>query len=81
MHQAVLILAQILLLQSLVITSYSIHYTKLYEFETFVGALRGEESKAYLRPETAQGIFANWSNVLDTQRVKLPFGIAQGFGT
>ena len=32
---------------------------------------------AYLRPETAQGIFANYSNVLDTSRLKLPFGIAQ----
>jgi len=46
-------------------------------FETFVGALQDASSKAYLRPETAQGIFANWKNVLDTQRVKLPFGIAQ----
>jgi glycyl-tRNA synthetase len=46
-------------------------------FETYVGALQDASSKAYLRPETAQGIFANWSNVLDTQRVKLPFGIAQ----
>ena len=32
---------------------------------------------AYLRPETAQGIFANFKNVVDTGRVKLPFGIAQ----
>ncbi len=32
---------------------------------------------AYLRPETAQGIFANFQNVLDTTRVKVPFGIAQ----
>ncbi len=46
-------------------------------FETYVGALRDASAKAYLRPETAQGIFANWSNVLDTQRVKIPFGIAQ----
>jgi len=46
-------------------------------FETYVGALRTEESKSYLRPETAQGIFVNFKNVLDTQRVKLPFGIAQ----
>jgi glycyl-tRNA synthetase len=38
-----------------------------------------EDSAAvvYLRPETAQGIFANFANVIDTQRVKLPFGIAQ----
>ncbi len=46
-------------------------------FETFVGALRDESARAYLRPETAQGIFVNFKNVLDTQRVKLPFGIAQ----
>jgi glycyl-tRNA synthetase len=46
-------------------------------FMTYVGALVNEDSKAYLRPETAQGIFANYQNVLDTSRVKLPFGIAQ----
>ncbi|MCL2641451.1 MAG: glycine--tRNA ligase, partial [Phycisphaerales bacterium] len=46
-------------------------------FETYVGALRDEDSRAYLRPETAQGIFANFRNVLDTSRVKVPFGIAQ----
>ena len=46
-------------------------------FETFVGAVRDEESKAYLRPETAQGIFVNFWNVVDTSRVKVPFGIAQ----
>src|SRR5207237_8016269 len=46
-------------------------------FETFVGALRNEENKAYLRPETAQGIFVNFKNVLDSTRLKLPFGIAQ----
>ncbi|MHC4416562.1 MAG: glycine--tRNA ligase [Planctomycetota bacterium] len=46
-------------------------------FETYVGAVRDEESKAYLRPETAQGIFLNYKNVLDTMRVKVPFGIAQ----
>ncbi len=46
-------------------------------FETNVGAVVDEASKAYLRPETAQGIFANFKNVLDTARVKLPFGIAQ----
>ncbi len=45
--------------------------------ETFVGAVQNEDSKAYLRPETAQGIFANYRNVLDTSRVKVPFGIAQ----
>lgn len=46
-------------------------------FETYVGAIRDEENKAYLRPETAQGIFANFKNVLDSTRLKLPFGIAQ----
>jgi glycyl-tRNA synthetase len=46
-------------------------------FKTFVGALESESSVAYLRPETAQGIFVNFKNVVDTGRVKLPFGIAQ----
>jgi glycyl-tRNA synthetase len=46
-------------------------------FQTYVGALQDESAKAYLRPETAQGIFANFKNVLDTTRVKVPFGIAQ----
>jgi glycyl-tRNA synthetase len=46
-------------------------------FETFVGAVRDEESKAYLRPETAQGMFYNFKNVLDSTRVKVPFGICQ----
>ncbi len=46
-------------------------------FHTFVGATAGEENKAYLRPETAQGIFLNFKNVLDSSRVRVPFGIAQ----
>jgi glycyl-tRNA synthetase len=46
-------------------------------FETNVGALRDASSVCYLRPETAQGIFANFKNVLDSGRVKVPFGIAQ----
>ena len=46
-------------------------------FETHVGALRDGSSLCYLRPETAQGIFANFKNVVDTGRVKVPFGIAQ----
>ena len=46
-------------------------------FETHVGAVRDASSKAYLRPETAQGIFVNFHNVLDTMRVKIPFGIGQ----
>jgi glycyl-tRNA synthetase len=46
-------------------------------FQTYVGALQSEESKAYLRPETAQGIFLQYKNVIDTTRVKVPFGVAQ----
>lgn len=46
-------------------------------FQTYVGALVDEESKAYLRPETAQGMFFNFKNVLDSTRIKVPFGIAQ----
>ena len=46
-------------------------------FETNVGALRDASSVCYLRPETAQGIFANFKNVVDSGRVKVPFGIAQ----
>jgi len=46
-------------------------------FETHVGALSDASSIAYLRPETAQGIFTNFKNVVDSSRVKLPFGIAQ----
>lgn len=44
-------------------------------FQTTVGAT--SEGTAYLRPETAQGIFVNFHNVLDSSRLKLPFGIAQ----
>jgi glycyl-tRNA synthetase len=46
-------------------------------FKTIIGALGGEEDSAFLRPETAQGIFVNFKNVLDSTRVKIPFGIAQ----
>jgi glycyl-tRNA synthetase len=46
-------------------------------FETYVGALQSEDSKAYLRPETAQGIFLQYKNIVDTTRVKIPFGVAQ----
>lgn len=46
-------------------------------FQTQVGAVAGEASVAYLRPETAQGIFIHFKNVLDSTRVKVPFGIAQ----
>jgi glycyl-tRNA synthetase len=45
--------------------------------DTYPGPIRDEENKAYLRPETAQGIFTNYKNVLDTTRVKVPFGVAQ----
>ena len=46
-------------------------------FKTHTGAMEDSASLTYLRPETAQGIFANYMNVLDTSRVKVPFGIAQ----
>jgi glycyl-tRNA synthetase len=46
-------------------------------FETHVGALEDESSVAYLRPETAQGIFINFKNVAQLARRKPPFGIAQ----
>jgi glycyl-tRNA synthetase len=46
-------------------------------FKTYVGALQSEDNIAYLRPETAQGIFLNFKNVVDTSRVRVPFGIAQ----
>lgn len=46
-------------------------------FHTFIGATGGDENKAYLRPETAQGIFLNFKNVVDSSRVRVPFGIAQ----
>jgi len=46
-------------------------------FKTFMGPVEETASVVYLRPETAQGIFSNFENVVDTQRVKLPFGVAQ----
>ncbi len=46
-------------------------------FKTFVGPVENEAAVAYLRPETAQAIFVQFSNVLMTSRKKLPFGIAQ----
>jgi hypothetical protein len=45
--------------------------------KTTVGPVADDESFAYLRPETAQGIFTNFKNVLDATSRKLPFGIAQ----
>jgi glycyl-tRNA synthetase len=46
-------------------------------FETQMGANADDSMAIFLRPETAQGIFVNFRNVLDTTRVKIPFGIAQ----
>jgi glycyl-tRNA synthetase len=46
-------------------------------FETKMGANVDDSMTLYLRPETAQGIFVNFKNVLDSGRVKIPFGIAQ----
>ncbi len=46
-------------------------------FKTFIGPVEDSASQVYLRPETAQGIFVNFSNVLNATRRRLPFGIAQ----
>ncbi len=46
-------------------------------FETAIGVVSGEKSKVYLRGETAQGIFANFKQITDSCRVKLPFGVGQ----
>jgi glycyl-tRNA synthetase len=46
-------------------------------FESWAGIVQDEEHRVYLRPETAQGIFVNFRNVLDSTRLTLPFGIAQ----
>jgi glycyl-tRNA synthetase len=46
-------------------------------FKTFMGPVEEEASIVYLRPETAQGMFVNFENILSTTRKKLPFGIAQ----
>ena len=46
-------------------------------FESHVGVFQNEDSKVYLRPETAQGIFLQYKNIVDTSRVKIPFGVAQ----
>ena len=45
--------------------------------ETNIGAVASESNRAFLRPETAQGMFVNFKNVCDSSRVKIPFGIAQ----
>ena len=46
-------------------------------FKTFMGPVREDAARIFLRPETAQGIFVNFKNVLQSSRRKLPFGIAQ----
>lgn len=46
-------------------------------FKTTLGALGGEDDATFLRPETAQGIFVNFKNVVDSSRVRVPFGIGQ----
>jgi glycyl-tRNA synthetase len=46
-------------------------------FKTFMGPVEEDAALTYLRPETAQGIFVNFDNVLQSMRLKLPFGIAQ----
>jgi glycyl-tRNA synthetase len=46
-------------------------------FETGIGKTEGEKNTVYLRPETAQAMFVNFKNVLDSSRKRIPFGIAQ----
>jgi glycyl-tRNA synthetase len=46
-------------------------------FRTTLGALGGDEDVAFLRPETAQGIFVNFKNVLDSSRMRVPLGVGQ----
>ncbi|WP_321992197.1 glycine--tRNA ligase [Marispirochaeta aestuarii] len=46
-------------------------------FQTHLGPVKDDKNIVYLRPETAQGIFVNFRNVVQTSRVKIPFGIAQ----
>ncbi len=46
-------------------------------FKTHIGPVEDDSSVVYLRPETAQGIYVNFKNVLQTSRLKIPFGIAQ----
>jgi len=46
-------------------------------FQTNQGAVEDEANKIYLRPETAQGMFVNFANILDSKHPKLPFGLAQ----
>ncbi len=46
-------------------------------FQSYVGVFQNDDSRVYLRPETAQGIFLEYKNIVDTSRVKIPFGVAQ----
>ena len=46
-------------------------------FKTSVGSVEGEDALVYLRPETAQGMFVNFKNIIDSYHPRLPFGIAQ----
>ena len=46
-------------------------------FKTYQGVLEDTAAQIYLRPETAQGIFVNFKNILDSMRVRLPFGVGQ----
>lgn len=46
-------------------------------FKTYIGSVEDKKSELYLRPETAQGIFVDFSHIVDSTRRKLPFGIAQ----
>jgi glycyl-tRNA synthetase len=46
-------------------------------FKTFVGPMENSSTQAYLRPETAQGIFVNFANILNSSHMRPPFGIAQ----
>ena len=59
----------------------SLNFTEIREFnlmfKTFIGVTEGSANIAYLRPETAQGIFVNFLNVQRTSRKKIPFGICQ----
>src|SRR3989442_4889471 len=46
-------------------------------FKTFMGPAEDSSTQVYLRPETAQGIFVNFANILNSTRMRPPFGIAQ----
>jgi glycyl-tRNA synthetase len=46
-------------------------------FKTYIGPVEGEGAQVYLRPETAQGMFVDFKNVINSMRVRVPFGIAQ----